>query len=101
MTHTGNIIGFAIGFLPLNRIPIIRSLGGSQFRKFCVITEIILVFTIWATCTIQEKERPQSLERQGSGQISQAITNIKVAITQLPKPIRRVCFVQLFAFMGW
>jgi solute carrier family 45 protein 1/2/4 len=101
LTHIGNITGFAIGFLPLDQIPIIRSLGGSQFRKFCVIAEIILVVTVWATCTTPEKERQQSLERQSAGQIGQAIANIKVAIVKLPKPIRRVCFVQLFAFMGW
>ena len=27
--------------------------------------------------------------------------NIRHAIWNLPTPIRRVCFVQLFAFMGW
>jgi len=29
------------------------------------------------------------------------INNISNAIWDLPKPIRRVCFVQVFAFMGW
>lgn len=29
------------------------------------------------------------------------LLNIKVAIINLPKPVRRVCYVQLFAFMGW
>lgn len=29
------------------------------------------------------------------------LENIYSAITSLPKPVRRVCFVQLFAFMGW
>ena len=27
--------------------------------------------------------------------------NIGQAIWNLPQPIRRVCYVQLFAFMGW
>jgi hypothetical protein len=27
--------------------------------------------------------------------------NIYNAIVKLPKPIRRVCLVQVFAFMGW
>ena len=29
------------------------------------------------------------------------LENIYLAVITLPKPIRRVCFVQLFAFMGW
>jgi len=29
------------------------------------------------------------------------LNNIFNALTHLPKPIRRVCYVQLFAFMGW
>lgn len=29
------------------------------------------------------------------------IRNIYVAVTKLPRPIRRVCLVQVFAFMGW
>lgn len=27
--------------------------------------------------------------------------NIRTALLNLPKPIRRVCYVQIFAFMGW
>lgn len=29
------------------------------------------------------------------------LNNISKAILQLPKPIRRVCAVQIFAFIGW
>ena len=29
------------------------------------------------------------------------LRNIYNAIVNLPKPIRRVCYVQVFAFMGW
>ena len=56
------------GFLPLERLPLIRLLGGSQFRKFCVICMIILVITIWMTCTFhEEEERPATNNaRQGS-----------------------------------
>lgn len=31
----------------------------------------------------------------------EVLDNIYAAIVNLPKPIRRVCYVQLFAFMGW
>jgi solute carrier family 45, member 1/2/4 len=107
------------GFAPLHKVPIVRLLGGDQFRKFCVITIVILVASVWITCiTQEEKERPQSLDRSKgydmrilnnySGiliffcrQLHEAINNIKIAIFKLPRPIRRVCYVQMFAFMGW
>lgn len=36
-----------------------------------------------------------------SNKLYDVLENIYLAATHLPKPIRRVCFVQLFAFMGW
>lgn len=77
MLNAGNIIGFGFGmknpasslqlgltrhsgFLPLANTPILRLLGGSQFRKFCVVCMIILSGTVWITCwTQEEKEREQ------------------------------------------
>lgn len=32
---------------------------------------------------------------------SEVLKNIYNAVINLPKPIRRVCYVQVFAFMGW
>ncbi|RDB22586.1 General alpha-glucoside permease [Hypsizygus marmoreus] len=101
MTNAGNIVGFGFGFLPLAKLPIIRLLGGDQFRKFCVICIVILVTTVWMTCFLhQEEERPHVHDRKKS-KIHLVFLNIQAAVTTLPKPIRRVCYVQLFAFMGW
>lgn len=33
--------------------------------------------------------------------MKQALRNIRDAIWRLPKPIQKVCIVQLFAFMAW
>lgn len=100
MTNAGNIVGFGFGFLPLAQLPIIRLLGGDQFRKFCVICIVILVTTVWITCIChEEEERPEGYKKRSKFQ--DVLLNIKVAIINLPKPVRRVCYVQLFAFMGW
>ncbi|KAG6830831.1 hypothetical protein H0H92_014483 [Tricholoma furcatifolium] len=69
MTNAGNIIGFGfevlkvdvIGFLPLAKLPIIELLGGTQFRKFCVICIVILVATVWITCYCHEEEERQEI----------------------------------------
>lgn len=60
MTQAGNIIGYGFGFFPLADIPVLRWIGGSQFRKFCIVALTVLVTTVWITCwTQQEYERPQ------------------------------------------
>ena len=48
------------GFLPLAQLPILRLLGGDQFRKFCVVSTIILVVTVWITCWTQEETARES-----------------------------------------
>lgn len=59
MTQAGNIIGYGFGFFPLADIPILKWIGGSQFRKFCIIVLVVLVITVWITCWTQvERERP-------------------------------------------
>ena len=60
MTQAGNIIGYGFGFLPLADIPILKWIGGTQFRKFCIIVLVVLVITVWITCwTQEEQERPK------------------------------------------
>jgi len=100
MTQAGNIIGYGFGFLPLEDIPVLRWIGGSQFRKFCIVVLVVLVITVWITCWTQtEQERPK--KQVGSSHLRQILGNIHAAILKLPLPIKKVCLVQLFAFMGW
>ncbi len=68
MTQAGNIVGYGFGFLPLASIPIIRLLGGDQFRKFCVIVIFLLVITIWITCYTQTEEE-RTLQRAPEGYV--------------------------------
>jgi len=97
MTQAGNIVGYGFGFFPLEDIPILKWIGGSQFRKFCILVLVVLVTTVWITCwTQEEQERPK--KHTGKNQI---LGNIHAAILKLPLPIKKVCAVQVFAFMGW
>ncbi|KAG9317437.1 hypothetical protein JVU11DRAFT_1637 [Chiua virens] len=101
MTQAGNIIGYGFGFLPLGKLPFLAFLGGGQFRKFCVISIIILVATVWITCFFHEEKETTNRRKESHNKLHDILENIYSAITSLPDPIRRVCFVQLFAFMGW
>ncbi|ORX36430.1 major facilitator superfamily domain-containing protein [Kockovaella imperatae] len=98
--HFGNIVGFTMGFLNLNHVPIIRLVGGGQFRKVCIVALAILVLTVWITCWTQEEvERNSPFGRRSK--VSDVISTIYEAVLHLPKPVRRVCIVQIAAFMGW
>lgn len=47
-------------------MPVLRLLGGDQFRKFCVVSMTVLVITVWITCFTQdEKERDQRRIEKG------------------------------------
>ncbi|KAJ7283901.1 hypothetical protein C8J57DRAFT_1293895 [Mycena rebaudengoi] len=100
MTNAGNIVGYGFGFLPLAKLPIIRLIEGTQFRKFCVICIVILVVTVWITCFFHEEQERPSVHQKKS-KVKEVLGNIRNAIVNLPRPIRRVCYVQLCAFMGW
>ncbi|KAH9918249.1 MFS general substrate transporter [Epithele typhae] len=101
MLNAGNIVGYGLGFLPLANLPILRLLGGSQFRKFCVVCMIILSATVWVTCWTQQEpiRKKRQIEKRSS--MRDIVKNIWNTVWSLPLPIQRVCIVQLFAFMGW
>ncbi|KAI0638097.1 MFS general substrate transporter [Trametes polyzona] len=101
MINAGNIVGYGFGFLPLANMPILRLLGGSQFRKFCVVCMIILSITVWITCWTQEEQPREQRRIEKGNSMREVFKGIYSTILSLPKPIRRVCYVQVFAFMGW
>ncbi|KAF9057682.1 major facilitator superfamily domain-containing protein [Panaeolus papilionaceus] len=100
MTNAGNIIGYGFGFLPLESLPIIGRLGGTQFRKFCLVCCTVLVGTVALTC-VSHHEEAGARRSRSSPSMNEVFSNIYSAITTLPKSIRRVCYVQVFSFMGW
>lgn len=90
--HIGNIVGFTLGFLNLNKVPVLRLLGGDQFRKLCVVALIILIITVWITCaTFEESERPQLFGRRSK--FRDMLNTIHEAVLSLPRPVRRMCMV--------
>ncbi|WVQ83527.1 hypothetical protein IAT38_005668 [Cryptococcus sp. DSM 104549] len=99
--HVGNIVGFTLGFLNLANVPIIRLVGGGQFRKVCIVGLVFLVITVWITCWTQEEKARESIFGERRSKIRDVVGTIYEAVLHLPKPVRRVCIVQIAAFMGW
>lgn len=62
---------------------------------------ILLISTVTLTCwTAEEQPRERALGEKKS-KVSDVAHTIYEAVRHLPKPVRRVCYVQIFAFMGW
>ncbi len=100
--HLGSIVGFALGYIKLDSVPIIRLIGGEQFRKLCVVAMTLLVVTVWITCfTTHEDPRPSLVPDSNRSKLRDMLNTIHDAIRELPKPVRRICMVQVAAFSGW
>jgi len=100
MTHAGNILGYGFGFVNLAEWPLLRSLGGSQFRKLCVVGIVIIAITVWVTCWTQNEQVHKVNVEEGTG-FRDILGSIHTAVFSLPTNVKKVCFVQLFAFMAW
>ncbi|BEI80167.1 hypothetical protein CcaverHIS002_0106960 [Cutaneotrichosporon cavernicola] len=100
--HLGSIVGFALGYIKLDSVPIIRLIGGEQFRKLCIVAMTLLVITVWITCfTIDEDPRSCLVPNTNRGKLRDMFYAIDQAIRTLPEPVRRICAVQFAAFGGW
>jgi len=85
----------------LSKFPILKHVGGDQFRKFCILSTLVLTVTICITCFTQQEKGKPAEGAHSNNNVLQAFSNIKEAILRLPRPIRRVCYVQLFSWIGW
>ncbi|PWY99510.1 MFS general substrate transporter [Testicularia cyperi] len=110
MTHTGNVVGYLCGWVDLASWKGLRWLGGGQFRRFAMVSLLGMIACVTVTVTfIQERTFDQSLAQQRRDardcsvwqQAKITVANVWQAIRRLPRPVRRICIVQLFAFMGW
>ncbi|KAG2216395.1 hypothetical protein INT45_012484 [Circinella minor] len=79
-------------------------LGDTQLKVLCVIAAIVLVLSDIITCyAVTEKilTKEPKKKKKSWGAPFKALTDITTNIWNLPKPIRRICNVQFFAWIGW
>ncbi|GAA5972190.1 hypothetical protein JCM8115_007152 [Rhodotorula mucilaginosa] len=121
-THLGNIIGYLFGYLDLSHSSFLSWLDpaheqgekeGSQFRKLAVISLVVMLATIAITCVTQEEggrvqaaaPKPDSCSEQEHPSVWKRVwqvgADVKHNFRQLPIPVRRVCYVQFFAWTAW
>ncbi|KAI9494357.1 major facilitator superfamily domain-containing protein [Zychaea mexicana] len=102
MVGIGNVAGYFMGYADL--VKAFPFLGNTQLKVLCVIAAFVLVLSDIITCsTVTEKvltKGPKKKKNSWSAPFK-ALTDITGNIWNLPKPIRRICNVQFFAWIGW
>lgn len=101
LTGAGNIIGYILGYMDLPRVfPIF---GNTQFKVLCLIASFSLGVTLLIS-VLTIKERDPRLDGPpppgGMGLIS-FFKGVWKSIRNLPPQIRKVCEVQLAAWIAW
>ncbi|EEQ34086.1 hypothetical protein McanMca71_002732 [Microsporum canis] len=101
LTGIGNIVGYISGYLKLPKI--FPFLGNTQFKVLCVIASMCLGLTLLASCLyITERdprlEGPPKSENPG---VVAFFVQVFKSIRRLPPRVRKVCEVQLCAWVGW
>lgn len=97
----GNIIGYVAGYIDLPKH--LSFFGNTQFKVLCVIAVIALSTTITLSIsTIRErdprKEGPPPSSKAGLVAFFKKVFN---SVRRLPPQTRKVCEVQLFAWVGF
>lgn len=104
----GNVLGYGIGFTDLGNDKLLKHLPGGQFGRLIILASVISAFCVAITCfCIQEKPSEPSKSSTKKGQDAEeasalrVLKDIKAELRGLPTPLRRVCLVQFFSWIGW
>lgn len=101
MSGVGNIIGYLFGYVKLPQY--LWFFGNTQFKDLCVIACIAMSVTLAVSCTTIQERDPR-LEgdpgKQEAG-VFAFFRNLFRSMRKLPPQIRRVCWVQFAAWIGW
>jgi solute carrier family 45, member 1/2/4 len=103
MTGIGNVIGYLFGYLDLPQY--FSYFGNTQFKVLVAIASIALSSTMLiSVLTIRERnpqlDPPSKADTESFGVLA-FFKQVFVSITRLPLPIRKVCEIQFFHWMGW
>ncbi|CAO1614177.1 unnamed protein product [Parajaminaea phylloscopi] len=123
MTHIGNVIGYSVGWLDLSKLAILRPLGGDQFRKYALIAMIGVIASVATTCicitegddesmtspahqtstfsSASAQQKDETDRQSWLRSLRDSLASIWKSVLCLPRPVRRVCLVQVFSFLAW
>ncbi|KAL6802986.1 hypothetical protein GGI42DRAFT_323610 [Trichoderma sp. SZMC 28013] len=109
VVSASNILCYAVGFVDLPRISVLRALGGdSQFAILCIITSVTLAVSVGLTCLVV-RERSAVLGDDGLSAAARGTRNtaraqlwyLCTSFPRLPPQVQQVFKVQFFSWIGW
>lgn len=101
ITGFGGIIGYLFGEVDLSQT--LSFLGHSQFQVLCTIACLAMAFTLGVSCVTIKEPDPWTFgspSQSETGVIS-FFRTVFASVRHLPVQIKRVCMVQIFAWIGW
>ncbi|KAI8338453.1 major facilitator superfamily domain-containing protein [Chlamydoabsidia padenii] len=114
-----NVFGYFTGYVDLVKyFPSFLGGGTTQMKALCNIGVIVFMVSVSVTClTVHEKRYspPLSLEspsyddnrffigflHRSKKALLKTVKYIWTSVRQIPLPIKRICHVQFFAWLGW
>lgn len=102
MSGVGNIMGYLSGYVELTGI--LPFLGDTNFKILVAIACIVMIVTVGISCfaikehDLRELDQPAAAYNAG---VFAFFQTLYVSVGRLPVQVKRVCQVQLFAWIGW
>lgn len=97
----GSISGYFLASLPLSQVLFSGRLP--QFATLCLLVSALLLITVFVSCFLIQESALQfhwnSTSREGN--IGATCQRIIASAKRMPRPIRKICLIQSFAWMGW
>lgn len=66
-----------------------------------MISCLVMSVTVIVTCVTQKEEKRAEDEEEEGSAVKRLWSDIKESIRDLPIEVRRVCYVQFFAWTAW
>ncbi|ETS74364.1 hypothetical protein PFICI_14230 [Pestalotiopsis fici W106-1] len=112
VVSASNILSYALGYVDLQRISVLRALGGtSQFDILCVVTSVTLAVSVGLTCLIAEERNAapgdDGLYTDYTGEkgtrhtVRAQLWYLCTSFSRLPRQVQQVFKVQFFSWLGW
>ncbi|KAJ1652354.1 hypothetical protein IWQ61_007289 [Dispira simplex] len=103
MTGIGNVLGYLMGYTDL--MTWFPWFGDTQLKVLSVLAIGFLAMTVTLTCYFVQEVPLKSLSRHtllDSGASPwRTLSTIMTSMRNLPGPIRKVCHIQFFSWIGW
>ncbi|KAL9621169.1 MAG: hypothetical protein Q9160_004420 [Pyrenula sp. 1 TL-2023] len=100
MQGMSSIAGYFLASMPLPEIAFFGALP--QFSTLCLLASLLLLAAVFISCYFTHEEAPQFLLPVdfNDSSLSTKFKHLIAGIQKMPKPIRKICLVQCFAWMA-